>query len=368
MGWILALSGAMFLLGGGLLLTSRRNRAYILVEHLASLAERNLPLASGLRPIGSDLGGSYRRRMARVASLVEDGQSLGDAFQNCGALFPPQLSSAVVIGERSGNLSGFLRSMRDSFRSQLEFRHQFLMPLLYPVIVSLAVCLVIHFVHLFIVPKLDRMAEEMGMPGPYDSAAYAVTVFASQALSLAFVGIFAGVLFGTTPVRRCIERYAMVRTLWHRLALSLPVARTAIRDAAYRHWAFTVGTYLGAGATLPEALRAAAAYDGNDVMKDRFGQVSRAVEEGSALSEAVSRSDFPRDMVWHIMTGEAGGLLGRHLIQAADLYAARAQMTAQKWAPILAPVFLLINGGLVLAISLVLIGSLTGLLQGGLLW
>src|SRR5688572_1263028 len=116
--------------------TRRRVRIYVVVEHLAELVRRSLPLATGLRQLAADLGGRLGTRLGRVARRLEDGRSLEEALTAEPKALPPAVRGLVSLGERCGNLASFLEELRRSYRRLTETSSRTVYFLLYPVFLT----------------------------------------------------------------------------------------------------------------------------------------------------------------------------------------------------------------------------------------
>ena len=73
------------------------------------------------------------------------------------------------------------------------------------------------------------------------------------------------------------------------------------------------------------------------------------------LSEALRRERlFADDLLWFVESGEAAGLLPDHLLQAAAHYDAKVRFTVRFASRAVIPIFVVLNGLLVLATSLLI--------------
>jgi type II secretory pathway component PulF len=326
----------------------RRWRIYLLVEHLATLARNGMPIHSGLRVIGRDLGGFLGSRLGRVADLMEEGKSMGEAFQSAPRAFPPLLRSMLILGEKSGNTAGFLQEMRRSYRRIAELPHQSLYIFLYPLLLSVMLNVILTAMYAGVISKFQFLLQTVGSSfAAYDS--YWSRLLVSNELVLAlcvamvvFVSLGSGsIFFGTSTFR-------WVKVVLDRLVLVLPISGRLARDGAVQQFALCAGVYLRSGAPLPEALRAAAGVERNLVLQERLERVARAVGEGVRFSEAVKQEGLGgADLRWFTETGEASGLLSDHLLLASAHYETKVRLAARLAARLVVPFFVLLNGAIV---------------------
>jgi type II secretory pathway component PulF len=343
--------------------TRRRAKVYALVEHLASLASRSMPLATGLRMLAADLGGVFGARLGRVARRVEDGAPLGDALAAVPGAFPPMVRALVVQGERCGNLAAFLEELRRVYARVVEQSGRSVYVLFYPILVSVLVNFGLLGMHYGIVPKLQEIFLQVKAPFAY-GAAWQWLLHANEAvLFVCFVVaalVFSGAgsaRFGSAPFRR-------LAALLDPFVLWTPILGGVVKDGALGRFALGTGLFLKTGAGLADSVRAAADVEPNRVLARRFLKLGDAVAEGRRLSEAGrALRVLPDDLLWFVETGEAAGDLPGHLLQAAAHYDTKAQFAAQLASRAVAPCFLLLNGAIVLGTSLLLFLPLRDLIR-----
>lgn len=337
----------LFIVGYYALVTARRTKIYVLIDHLASLAERGFPIHAGLRAMGQDLGGFLGTRLARAARRVEDGMTLGEALQASPGAFPALLRGMVWLGDRCGNLAGFLAHLRRSYRRLAEMPSQTVYLFLYPALLTFVIYAVLLWMHVEMVPRLNRISQMMRLdagdyPGLWSAllaAAHGVLILCiASGVVLITGGVsphFGALLLG--PLKRLADRGAM----------AFPFLGGILRDAALHQFALAAALFLRAGAGLPEALGAAAGAEGNTVLRRRFERIARRVGEGERFSRVARAEGLPEDLTWFVETGEAAGTLPDHLEEAARHYDTKTRFAAAMASRAVVPFFVIANGALV---------------------
>lgn len=345
--------------GAYLFVTRRRAKIYLLVDHLTALARKGLPIHAGLRALAQDLRGFMGTRLEGVARRVEEGETLGAALASAPRTFPPLLRSMVALGERSGNFASFLEEMRRSYRRAAEMTYQSVYPFLYPLILTFCVNVGLSSITYGLAPKFAEIFVQMQVKDPYQDW-WPVLVAANQAvfvlcLLLVFFVVLGGFSphFGSSVLRRA-KRVA------DRLLLWTPLLGTVLRDGAAHHFALCTGLFLRAGAPLPDAVAAVAEVERNDVYRRRLRDAAARLREGARLSDAL-RPVFATDLLWFVETGEAAGSLSDHLLEAAVHYETRVRFSVALAMRSVIPVFVVLNGGLVLATFLLIFLPITEL-------
>ncbi len=327
--------------------TRRRAKVFSLVEHLAALAKRGMPLQTGLRLLGQDLGGMFGVRLAGAARRLEDGASMTEALAASPAAFPPLVRGMAALGERSGNAAGFLEELRRSYRRLVELPSQAVYPFLYPILLSLAINLALTFVALAIRPRMGDIFGQIHV-ARYDPW-WAWLMVANEAVLVLCVFLAAFVFLGGASIHFRAPLLRALRRPFDRLSLALPVFGGLVRDGSLQLFSLGTGLLLRAGARLPEAVRAAGEVESNEVLRRRFARLAAQLQEGGRLSDHVRRERLlPEDLLWFVETGEAAGNLPDQLLQAALHYETKSRLGAQLAIRAVIPFFVVLNGALVL--------------------
>jgi len=350
---ILLVSNAIFLVllqAFYMKLARRRWRIYMLVEHLATLVQGGMPVHSGLRVIGRDLGGFLGSRLGRVAEAVAQGRTLGDAFESAPAAFPPLLRSMLSLGERSGNLAGFLEEMRRSYKRIAELPQQSLYIFFYPLVLCVGINVALLGLYYSVAPKFLTIMAQVGVGSPDYMTQWSRLLLANEAVLALCVAMFAFFMMGGSSIHFRTSILGLLKGAVDRILLVLPLVGGMVRDVAVQQFALCSGLLLKTGATLPEAVHAAAEAVTNKVLRRRFEGVARAVAEGARLSAAARDEGVGgSDLLWFLETGEASGLLSEHLQLAATHYETKARLVSRVVARAVVPVFVLLNGAIVCA-------------------
>ncbi len=348
--------------------TRRREKVYLLVEHLASLARRGMPLQTGLRMLGKDLGGYFGTQVDRVARRVEEGVPLGEAFMAAPRTFPPLLRSMVAMGEKGGNLAGFLEEVRRSYRRIVELPYQSVYFFLYPILLSIVINLAMTGMYVGIGPRMAEIFRQTGVDTTY-MRWWPILMGANEAVLGLCVAMALLVFTGGTSVHFSIPLFRFLKRLLDRIVLWTPVLGGLVRDGSIQHFSLSVGLFLRAGASLPEAVLAAAGAERNEVYRRRYERMAAGLAEGARLSTRLLKERvFPDDLLWFVETGEAAGSLPEHLLQAAVHYDTKSRFAAQVAMRAMIPLFVLLNGALVLGLCLLTFYPLTNSLYATMRW
>src|SRR4051794_5574401 len=176
--WIGALAGLMLVSGflgvlavvvvGVVVIYGRRRSTQqdALIWALAVAAERGMPLSPTLEAFAGQSRGEYRRKVLAAAHYLRQGVSLTETLDYEPGLFPRDVEVLIRVGSENGVLAGALdeaSAMRDSWRTPwfaLAIRLGYLLVLL------IVIESIMGFVIYFIVPKLEAIFSDFGIPLP----------------------------------------------------------------------------------------------------------------------------------------------------------------------------------------------------------
>ncbi len=346
-----------------LLVTRRRAKIYVLIEHLAELSRRSLPLATGLRQLAADLKGRLGVRLGRLARLLEDGRPLGEALEAVPGAFPPVARSLISLGERCGNLGEVLGLLRQEYRRMSETSSRTVYFFLYPVFLTIFIGLALAALRATVVPKMMEIMHQMRLLGGFESG-WNWLAAVNQGVLLACVGLAAFILAGGGSAHFGASAPRRFRCLLARGTLSVPLLAAIVRDRACAQFALGAALIVRAGGTLAEALRGAAEAERNPLLAEAFARIAARVLEGERFSAAARRERvLPEQFLWFVEAGEAAGGMDVHLRDAAAYYDARARFAAHLASRAVIPFFVVVNGALVLAACLLTFQPMRDVLQ-----
>lgn len=331
------------------LVTRRRTRLYLLVEHLAAITSRGLPLTDGLRWLGADLGGFIGTKVVAVARRVEDGAPLGEALAAFHHTFPPVVRAMITAGDRSGNLASFLDELRRSYRRLVESTSQGVHAAIYPILLTVVINSLMLVVVTMVGPRLQSMLAQRSAGGGQWILAAIPWISNGVICACAIMTILltlgaSSPHFGTSPL-------LAVKGFADRTLALVPLLGAAIRDAAHARFATTAGLLVRSGAPLVDAVRTAAACETNSIVAARLDRIARHLAEGGRLAGWLSSSRLlPGDLAWSLETGESGGSMADALLQSGAIYDTRASGAFLALSKFMIPLFVVLNGAIVLSI------------------
>jgi len=188
---------------------------------------------------------------------------------------------------------------------------------LYPtVLLFLAICVLI-FLLTFFIPRFQKMFEGFNAQLPLITR---IIVGVSHAVrSYGLYMVVAIIIIGYS-VRTWVKSEEG-RRKWEGLLLRLPVIGPLTSQFAMARFCRMLGTLLGAGVPLVQALNTARRSIGNQILVDAVSNSIDRVKEGAQLGTSLAdcRNLFPGSVLEMISVGEESGKLDAELVRIATV-------------------------------------------------
>ena len=210
----------------------------------------------------------------------------------------------------------------------------------------------------FVVPDIVRVFTARGadLPG-LTRGLIAVSDWMTRWGFILGGGLALGLVAGLALLRQ-----PALRLRWDGWLIRAPLIGPLVLRINAVQFSGTLATLVQSGVPLAEALRAASGTVPNRFMRHRVREITQAVEDGTALSQAVKAAGvFPPMLIAMIASGEASGRMGESLHKAAADQAAGLKATVSTIVALVEPAVLLVMGGVVMLLVMAILMPIVGL-------
>ncbi|MBL9175763.1 MAG: type II secretion system F family protein [Verrucomicrobiales bacterium] len=340
----------------------RRRELSQFCAQMEFLTRVGIPLVQGLEMTARD--GEHRRWASLLLELkqhLESGMPLAAAMEIHPEVFRPEFTQLIRAGESSGSLPEAFAELRKHLEWQEKIAGDVRQATLYPLTVLVAAILFVGVLFTVVVPKFAALLSLVKVPLPWPTRiVFAIsTAFRSPGilvLVIPVLGIAAAAFFrrSSTRLARAGERAMLRLPIWGELLRLLIVGRFARSLAVlYRN-----------GVSLLPALELVRNLLGSRVAADAVGDVTRRIESGESLSDALSaHSIFPPLIVRLTRVGERTGQLDQTLESVATYYLDLVPQRVQRLLGLLEPALILGLVGLVGFVALAVYLPILSLIQ-----
>ncbi|MFG1925880.1 type II secretion system F family protein [Cryptosporangium sp. NPDC048952] len=322
--------------------TSQRDLA-VFARQFATMTASGMSLLRSLAVLEEQtVKSTLKRAIADVRIDVEGGVALSAAMERHPKVFPVLLCAMVRAGETGGFLDAALERIAANMEKDDHLRGKIKGALTYPVVVLLFAALMIAAVLIFIVPVFERMFQQLGGQLPLPTQ---IIVNISKSLVWAGPLALAVIVVGTIVTRRELHRRPAFQLWFDKAKMRMPVFGGLFAKIAISRFARNLGTLLGAGVPVLQALNVVGATTGSAVISNAMDDLQSAVRDGQPMSTRLSRHPvFPRMVAQMIEVGEESGQISQMLDKVADFYDREVDTAAESLTASIEPIMVLVMG------------------------
>ncbi|HXJ74744.1 MAG TPA: type II secretion system F family protein [Candidatus Dormibacteraeota bacterium] len=285
---------------------------------LSSLLAAGVPLSRALVILTKEASTpAAAAKWKEIHDLVIDGLSLADAMARSPDTFPRVYVAMVEAGETGGFLDVVLGQIADFQAREKEMRSKVMTALLYPVILLALALAVLVFLLVFFIPRFQTIFAGFGGHLPLLTQ---IIVSTSQLLRSYGPLVALGLGIGGYMIRNWLVSEQGRRT-WEGFMLRAPVVGPLVAQFAMARFCRMLGTLLGAGVPLINALNVARRSIGNQVLVDAVSNSIERVKEGKQLGPSLAdcRTLFSGSTLEMVAVAEESGRLDAELVRIANV-------------------------------------------------
>ena len=327
---------------GGLFQRIRKRDIAFFAHQLSSLLSSGMPLLRGLTLLSKHTKNKNLREV--IQSLQEDvkaGEAFSSALPKHPDVFSPLFISMVRAGEVGGTLEEVFKRLAEITEKEEDLKSRLQSALLYPAVMVIVGIATIFFLLTFVIPKMATIFEEVGEILPLPTRMLiALGDFMSGFWWLILVGLILIIILfrryvATAPGRIFLDQFK----------LRLILVGEIVHKVAVSRFARTLGTLIGNGVPLLNALDVAGETLGNEILFNEIEGIKKEVKDGKSISEPLKIGKlFPPIIVDTIALAEESGNLENALLKIADDYEKEIENSTKELTSLFEPVVILIMG------------------------
>ncbi|HWY45579.1 MAG TPA: type II secretion system F family protein [Candidatus Sulfotelmatobacter sp.] len=316
----------------------------ILNQQFNTLIKAGLPILRALDLLAERASSpKLRPVVSQIRDRVREGKSLSEAVAEAG-VFSKVYSTAILAGEKSGNLSGVLDYYIAYQRVSTGVRKKILATLVYPVLLVTVACIVVTYLVTVVIPKFAMLYQDMKVPLPTPTRVLiALTVDYRYAVLGAIAAVLLTIL-GIFAWSRSDEGGMAV----DRMKFKTPVVGDTILKFQVAQFTRTLATLLTGGTPLVAGLQTAGDAITSRLLRGTVASATQKVREGESLHGALeSTGIMPELALDMIEVGESSGALAPMLTSVAEFYEDEVNLRLAAMVSLIEPAILIFMGLLV---------------------
>jgi len=321
----------------------------ILNQQFNTLIKAGLPILKSLDLLASRATApKLRPVISQIRDRVREGKSLSEAVDEAG-VFSKVYSTAILAGEKSGNLPGVLDYYIAYQRVSTGVRKKILASLVYPtLLISVAVVIVTYLVTA-VIPKFALLYRDLNVELPAPTRLLIALTVDYRFVFLGVVASLAVAVAGIFLWSRTDEGGAA----FDRFKFRLPIIGDTLLKFQVAQFSRTLSTLLTGGTPLVAGLQTAADAITSKLLRSTVSRSTQMVREGESLHGALASSGtMPELALDMIEVGESSGALSPMLNSVAEFYEEEVNLRLSALVSLIEPI-LLVFMGLIVAFILI---------------
>src|SRR6266853_28095 len=316
----------------------------ILNQQFNTLIKAGLPILKSLDLLATRASApKLRPVISQIRDRVREGKSLSEAVAEAG-VFSKVYSTAILAGEKSGNLSGVLDYYIAYQRVSTGVRKKIIASLAYPAfLISVAVIIVTYLVTV-VIPKFALLYRDMNVELPAPTRLLiAITVDYRYAVFgiVVLMAVTAGGIF-------LWSRSEEGGAAFDRFKFRLPLIGDTLLKFQVAQFSRTLSTLLTGGTPLVAGLQTASDAITSKLLRSTVDQATQMVREGESLHGALaSKGIVPELALDMIEVGESSGALSPMLNSVAEFYEEEVNLRLTALVSLIEPLLLVFMGLLI---------------------
>src|SRR3989338_5936479 len=315
----------------------------IFTRQLSAMLSAGLTLIKSLDILKDQLNkGLMSEVIDGIISDIEEGESFSSAISKFPKVFSPIYVSMIKASESSGLLDKALSRFADDLEKEQRLNSTVKGALLYPAIVVAGMVAVAAIMMIFVMPTLSELYKsfpDAQLPLPTQIVIgvsnFTVKFWPVPVIFLVLISLF---------FRRW-RRTEAGRLIFDSLILKLPIFGTLIRKLILTKLSRTLGLLVGTGTLVVQSLEQVADVTGNIHYKNAIVDVSKRVEKGESMGDAMSHyALFPPVLIQLIKSGEQTGKIDEILVKASEYFEGEVDETVKTLTTAMEPAIMVILG------------------------
>jgi len=283
----------------------------LFTRQLSILQDAGLPILRSLRILAQmQKPGRLKYSVEDVCDEIEGGATLSEAMSKSPKAFDRLYVNMIRAGEAGGALEVILRRLSEFMERAESLKRKVKGAMVYPcVVVSVAIG-ILTFIMIKIVPQFKKIFDDFGTGLP---AMTENLIFISN-LAVNYWWAIPAIPFAFNLVIKGIKKIPYGRFGWDLFILKVIIFGQLVEKNIVSRSARTMGTLLGAGVPILEAINITKSTSGNMMFEQMFQKVSDSIRDGNAIAKPLKEYSVPpfnivAMLFWTLFVPGIGALL-----------------------------------------------------------
>ena len=254
----------------------------------------------------------------RLVFELTTGQSLSEALNKQGAVFPKLLINMVKTSELTGNLTGVLDDMADYYKTSDENRKQIISAMTYPAVIFVIAIAVLVYIILYVVPEFTDMYSQIGSELPTITVLI-VKLSDFLAANLIYVILVILAIFSILTI---LYKYVTTFRYWVQwITMHISVVKNIVIYKEIIMFTKTFASLINYDVFITDSMEILGKITSNEIYKGLIKEAVVNLSNGNGVSVAFKDHwAFPPIAYEMLLTGERTGRLGVMMDRVSNYY------------------------------------------------
>jgi type IV pilus assembly protein PilC len=274
----------------------------LFTRQLSILQDAGLPILRSLKILADmQKPGRLKYSLEDVCEEIEGGSTLSEAMSKSPKAFDRLYVNMIRAGEAGGALEVILRRLAEFMERAQSLKRKVKGAMIYPIVVVSVAVGILTFIMLKIVPQFKKIFDDFGttLPGMTQILIDFSNFIATGKLPQSDITLPPGWMFilGSPLILfygiKAIRMVPYGRFGWDLFTLKCPIFGQLVEKNIVSRAARTLGTLLGAGVPILEALNITKSTAGNMMFEVLFAKTSDSIRDGNAIAKPLKEYSVP---------------------------------------------------------------------------
>ena len=280
-------------------------------RQLSILQDAGLPILRSLKILANmQKPGRLKFSLEDVCDEIEGGSTLSEAMSKSPKAFDRLYVNMIRAGEAGGALEVILRRLSEFMERAEALKRKVKGAMVYPVVVVSVAVGILTFIMIKIVPQFKKIFDDFGTTLPPMTE----TLITISNLAVSYWWAIPAIPFGFNLIIKGIKKIPYGQMGWDLFTLKVIIFGQLVEKNIVSRSARTLGTLLGAGVPILEALNITRSTSGNMMFEKMFQKTSDSIRDGNSIAKPLKEYSVPPFNVvallfWTIFIPGIGALL-----------------------------------------------------------
>lgn len=332
------------------------------LTQLSTYIKAGIPLVDSINILAKQARNKQSKNLYnRLVFELTTGQTLSEALNKQGAVFPKLLINMIKTSELTGNLTGVLDDMADYYKTSDENRKQIISAMTYPAVIFVIAIVVLVYIIIYVVPEFTDMYSQIGSDLP---AITVMIVNLSDFLTANLLYVIL-VILAIFAILTILYKYVTTFRYWVQwTTMHIPVVKNIVIYKEIIMFTKTFASLINYDVFITDSMEILGKITNNEIYKGLIRNAVINLSNGNGVSPAFKDQwAFPPIAYEMLLTGERTGRLGVMMEKVSNYYNSEQKNLVTQLKSLIEPVMIIFLAAVVGVVLLAVVVPMFGMYE-----